>query len=39
VGTFHKVNAKYLSLYVAESDFRYNNRNNPDIFGAAVARC
>ena len=36
VGTFHKVSAKYLPLYVAEFEFRYNNRNNDDIFGAAV---
>ncbi len=39
MGTFHKVSAKYLPLYVAEFEFRYNNRNNHDIFGAAVARC
>jgi transposase-like protein len=39
MGTFHNVSKKYLPLYVAEFEFRYNNRNNPDIFGAAVARC
>jgi transposase-like protein len=39
VGSFHKVSAKYLPLYVAEFQFRYNNRQNPDIFGEAVARC
>jgi hypothetical protein len=39
MGTFHKVSAKYLPLYVAEFEWRYNNRKNPDIFGAAVARC
>lgn len=39
IGTFHNVSRKYLPLYVAEFEFRYNNRNNPDIFGAAVARC
>lgn len=39
MGTFHKVSKKYLPLYVAEFEFRYNHRNNPDIFGAAVARC
>jgi transposase-like protein len=39
LGTFHNVSAKYLPLYVAEFEYRYNNRNNPDIFGAAVARC
>ena len=36
VGTFHKVSAKYLPLYVAEFQFRYNNRNNDDIFSAAI---
>ena len=39
VGTFHKVSAKYMPLYVAEFQFRYNNRENTDIFGAAIARC
>ncbi|MDE2283644.1 MAG: IS1595 family transposase [Hyphomicrobiales bacterium] len=39
MGTFHKVSKKHLPLYVAEFQFRYNNRENPDIFGAAVARC
>jgi hypothetical protein len=39
VGTFHKVSAKYLPLYVAEFEFRYNNRNNDDIFGAAIEAC
>jgi transposase-like protein len=39
VGTFHKVSAKYMPLYVSEFEFRYNNRQNPDIFGAAIARC
>jgi len=36
VGTFHKVSAKYLPLYVAEFQFRYNHRENNDIFCAAV---
>jgi len=39
VGTYHKVSAKYLPLYVAEFEFRYNNRKNADIFGAAVQAC
>lgn len=39
VGSFHKVSAKYMPLYVAEFQFRYNNRHNPDIFGAAIAGC
>ncbi|MBZ0141499.1 MAG: IS1595 family transposase [Pseudorhodoplanes sp.] len=39
VGTFHKVSAKYMPLYVAEFQFRYNNRFNPDIFGTALEGC
>jgi IS1 family transposase len=39
VGTFHKMSAKYMPLYVAEFQFRYNNRNNPDMFGSAIAGC
>ncbi len=39
VGTYHKVSRKYLPLYVAEFQFRYNNRDNADIFGAAIAGC
>ncbi len=39
VGTYHKVSRKYLPLYVAEFQFRYNNRNNDDIFGEAVKGC
>jgi transposase-like protein len=39
VGTFHKMSAKYMPLYVAEFQFRYNNRLNPDIFGTAIGGC
>jgi len=39
MGSFHKVSRKYLPLYVAEFEWRYNNRGNPDIFGSAIARC
>jgi IS1 family transposase/transposase-like protein len=39
MGSFHKVSRKYLPLYVAEFEFRYNNRLNPDIFGAAISGC
>jgi transposase-like protein len=39
IGTFHKVSHKYLPLYVAEFQFRYNNRDNEDIFGEAIRGC
>jgi hypothetical protein len=39
IGTFHKMSAKYLPLYVAEFQFRYNNRFNPDMFGTAIGGC
>jgi hypothetical protein len=39
VGTYHKMSAKYMALYVAEFQFRYNNRMNPDMFGTAIAGC
>jgi ISXO2-like transposase domain len=39
IGTFHNVSRKYLYLYVAEFEWRYNSRDNADIFGEAIARC
>jgi transposase-like protein len=39
VGTFHKMSAKYMPLYVAEFQFRYNNRFNADMFGTAIGGC
>ncbi len=30
---------KYLPLYVNEFEFRYNNRENVGIFGAAIKAC
>jgi transposase-like protein len=39
VGSFHKVSRKYMALYVAEFQFRYNNRMNADIFGTAIEGC
>jgi hypothetical protein len=39
VGSFHRVSEKHMPLYVAEFTFRHNNRQNPDIFGTAIAGC
>ncbi|MGP0060456.1 MAG: IS1595 family transposase [Beijerinckiaceae bacterium] len=39
MGSYHKISRKYLPLYVAEFTWRYNNRDNPDIFEAAIAAC
>jgi hypothetical protein len=39
MGSYHKVSRKYLPLYVAEFQFRYNNRTNADIFGTAIRGC
>ncbi len=39
VGSYHKVSRKYLPLYIAECQFKYNNRFNDDIFGTAIKGC
>lgn len=39
IGKFHKASHKYLLLYVAEFQFRYNNRLNEDIFGETIKGC
>lgn len=39
VGSYHKVSRKYLPLYIAEAQFKYNNRLNDDIFGEAIRGC
>jgi len=39
IGTYHNVSKEYLPLYLAEFQFRFNNRNNADIFADAVAGC
>ena len=39
VGSSHKLSRKYMALYVAGFQFRYNNRENADIFGTAIEGC
>jgi len=39
IGNYHKVSAKYLPLYLNEFTFRFNNRNNADIFDEIIAGC
>jgi transposase-like protein len=39
IGTYHNVSRDYLPMYLAEFQFRHNNRNNPDIFKAILAGC
>jgi hypothetical protein len=39
VGSFHKVSRKYMPLYIAEFQFRYNNRENAEIFRTAIEGC
>jgi transposase-like protein len=39
VGTFHKMSATYMPLYVNEFEFRHNTRGVEDPFGLLIASC
>ena len=39
IGTYHNVSKKYLPLYLAEFQYRFNNRKNPNIFFDVIAGC
>ncbi len=39
VGTYHKVSKIYLPLYLSEFQYRYNNRNDKNIFFDVIAGC
>ena len=38
VGAFHKISAKHLDRYLEELEWRFNNRNNPNIFPDTMRR-
>lgn len=39
VGTYHNVSAKYLPFYLNEFSFRFNNRNNAEMFADLITTC
>jgi len=39
MGNFHNVSKAYLPLYLNEFSYRFNNRENEEIFEGAVAAC
>ena len=38
-GTHHRYTRKYAPLYIAEACFKYNNRENIDLFGSFLSCC
>ena len=38
VGSFHKISAKHMDRYLEELEWRYNNRDNPNIFRDTLRR-
>ena len=38
IGAFHKMSAKHMDRYLAELEWRFNNRNNPRIFMETLRR-
>jgi len=39
IGTYHNVSKQYLPFYLHEFSFRFNNRNNDDMFAALITTC
>lgn len=38
IGTWHRISAKHLQAYLDEMTFRFNNRNNPNLFRATLLK-
>jgi transposase-like protein len=38
VGQYHKVSLQHLPSYLDEFCYRYNNRENPDVFDLTISR-
>ena len=38
VGTFHQLSRKHMDRYLEELEWRFNNRDNPHLFRATLAR-
>ncbi|MGB9233863.1 MAG: IS1595 family transposase [Terriglobales bacterium] len=38
VGSFHKISGKHLHRYLSEFEYRFNGRDDADLFGQTVAR-
>jgi transposase-like protein len=37
IGTFHQISVKHLDRYIQEFAFRFNNRQNQDLFAVTIA--
>ena len=38
MGSFHKISAKHMDRYLEELEWRFNNRDNPNIFRDTLSR-
>jgi hypothetical protein len=38
IGSYHQVSVKHLERYMAEFDYRFNNRKDVDIFAKTIGR-
>lgn len=38
IGSYHRVSAKRLDVYLDELEFRFDNRENPFMFGDAMLK-